>query len=114
MRRLSHEHARSGAAGLHDLGHAAAGDDDRDVLPSNADDVSVGLHFPDREHADGHSVVHVPDSATLFPRDSAIDFSQGRRARSVVAADAGADAVGARGADARGRQVDEAFGLTSP
>ena len=31
--------------------HAAAGDDDGDVLLPDADDLPLGIHLPDREHA---------------------------------------------------------------
>ena len=39
------------AVHLDDLAHAAAGDDDVDVLLPDTDDVSLGLHLSDREHA---------------------------------------------------------------
>ena len=47
-------HAGARAVHLDDLRHAAAGDDDGDVLLPDADDLPVGLHLPDREHAAGH------------------------------------------------------------
>ena len=53
LRRL---HARAGAVHLDDFRHAAAGDDDGDVLLPDADDLPVGVHLPDREHAAGDPV----------------------------------------------------------
>ena len=40
-----------GPVRLDDLVDAAAGDDDVDVLLPGADDLPLGLHLPDREHA---------------------------------------------------------------
>ena len=50
-RRLPALHAWPGPVRLDDLGDAAAGDDDGDVLLPGADDVPLGVHLPDREHA---------------------------------------------------------------
>ena len=44
-------HAGPGPVRVHHLADAAAGDDDDDVLLPDADDLPVGLHLPDREHA---------------------------------------------------------------
>ena len=48
---LPADDARAWAVRLDDLAHAAAGDDDLDVLLPDADDVSLGLRVSDREHA---------------------------------------------------------------
>ena len=63
------------AVHLDDLRHAAAGDDDRDVLLPDADDLPVGIHLPDREHAAGHPVRDLPDPAAVFPGDRPRAFS---------------------------------------
>ncbi len=49
--RLPADDARPGPVRLDDLEHAAAGDDDLDVLLPDADDVPLGLRLSDREHA---------------------------------------------------------------
>ena len=51
---------------LDDLRHAAAGDDDRHVLLPDADDLPLGLHLSDREHAPCHSAGHVCDPAAAI------------------------------------------------
>ena len=87
--------ARAGAVHLDDLGDAAAGDDDDDVLFPDADDLSVGIHLSDREHAGLDSAGDLSDPAALFPGDSPRALPQGRRARDVLAAGAGALLAGA-------------------
>ena len=77
--RLPADHARTRPVRLDDLFHAAAGDDDHDVLLPDADGLSVGVHLSDREHAGGDSAAHLPDSAALLPGDPAVDFPEGRR-----------------------------------
>ena len=61
--------ARPRPVRLDDLADAAAGDDDGDLLLPDADDVSVGIHLPDREHAGVDPAADLPDSAALLPGD---------------------------------------------
>ena len=100
--RLRALHARARPVHLDDLRHAAAGDDDGDVLLPDADDLPVGLHLPDREHAAGHPVRHVPDSAALLPGHRAGHLPEGRRPGDAVAAGGGARVVGYGDAGAGG------------
>ena len=101
-------HARPGPVRLDDLAHAAAGDDDDDVLLPDADDLPVGIHLPDREHAGVDPAGDLPDSAALLPGDRARHLPEGRRPRDAVAAGAGAVRVGRRGADAGDAAIVEA------
>ena len=87
-------HALARAAHLDDLGDAAAGDDDRDVLLPHADDLPLGVHLPDREHAGDHPAVHLSDSAALLPGDRSRDLSEGHRAGAVMAPGGGARRLG--------------------
>ncbi len=77
---LSALHARTGPVRLDDLGDAAAGDDDGDVLLPDADDLPLGIHLPDREHAAGDSVGDDAHSAAVLPRDRPRHLPEGRRA----------------------------------
>ena len=72
---LPDDDARAGVVHLDDFQHAAAGDDDVDVLLHDADDVSVRLRVSHREHAGGDSAAHVPDPAAILRHHPARDFS---------------------------------------
>ncbi len=88
--RLSAFDARSRPVRIDGVSDAAAGDDDDDLLFPDADDLSLGIHLPDREHAGVDSASDLPIAAALLPRHSSRDFPQGRRAGDVLAAGAGA------------------------
>jgi hypothetical protein len=85
-----------GPVHLDHLEHAAAGHDDGDVLLPDADDLSLGLHLSDREHAGGDPAVHLPHPAPLLPRHRAGHLPEGHRAGAALAAGGGARRPGAR------------------
>src|SRR6185295_19590561 len=89
------------------LGYATTGDDDGDVLLPHADDLSLGVHLPDREHAARDSVRDVPDPPPLLPGHRAWHLSQRDRTRATVARRAGHDGMGSGRAGAGGRAEPE-------
>src|SRR5262249_38706728 len=90
----------------------AAGDDDGDLLFPDADDLPVRLHLSDREHADGHSAVHLPDSAALLLDNREGDIPEGDRAEAVVAPGGGSCRLGIDRAGAGCRSQPEARRVT--
>ena len=78
--------------------HAAAGDDDHDVLLPDADDLPVGLHLPDREHAAWIQPVTYLIPLRYFLVIVRGIFLKGVGLEAAVAAGRGAGGVGPGGA----------------
>ncbi len=98
---------------LDHLRHTATGDDDGDLLLPDTDDLSIGVHLSDREHAGVHPADHLLDPAALLSRDRARHFPQGYWPRSVVAPGGGARRVGRRSARARSRAQPQDRAVTN-
>ena len=107
QRHLPADHAGAGAVHLDDLEHAAAGDDDGDVLLPHADAVPFGVHLPDREHAGRHPADHLSDPAAVLHRDRARHLPEGGRPGGVVAADPGAAGMGPGDCRPGGGEISE-------
>ena len=100
-------HARARTVHFDDLRDAAAGDDDGDLLLPDADDLPLGVHLPDREHAGGDARGDLSDTAALLSGDRAGDLSEGDRAGPVVAPGGSAGRLGDRRAfTGRGAQPE--------
>src|SRR5581483_8395613 len=74
---LPADHAGAGTVHFDDFQHAAAGDDDVDLLLHDADDVSLRVRVSDREHAVVDSAYYLPHSAPLFRDHPARHFFEG-------------------------------------
>ena len=110
---LSAVDPRPGPVREHHLAHPAAGVDDDDVLLPDADDLPVGIHLPDREHAAVDPVRDLRDPAALLPGDRPRHLPEGRRRRRAVAADGGAAGVRAGAADPGHAAIEQAPGVAS-
>ena len=111
---LPPEHARPGPARLDARPEPAAGHDGRRLRRDGADDLPLGPHLPDREHAPGDPARDLRHPPALLRRDHPRRLPARLRDRRALARGARAPRHGRRHPDRGLAALQEEAGLTAP